>query len=57
MVDWCRDNNLILNIKKIKEMITDLRKKWPSHSPLISDNKSVEVVSSIKLLEVQLTDS
>ncbi|XP_048871844.1 fibroin heavy chain-like [Brienomyrus brachyistius] len=50
LVGWCRDNNLILNVEKTKEMIIGFRRNQPSHSALVIDNSVVEVVSSIKFL-------
>lgn len=46
LVDWCGVNSLSLNVEKTKELIIDFRREQPSHSPLITDNKPVEVVSN-----------
>ena len=54
LVDWCRENNLILNVDKTKEIIVDFRKKQSSHAPLLINN--MEVVNSTKLLGVHITD-
>ncbi len=57
LVDWCNTNNLLLNVEKTKEIIVDFRKKQHRHTPLIINNTVVEVVSSVKFLGVQITDS
>uniref|UniRef100_A0A3B5PZ90 Reverse transcriptase domain-containing protein n=1 Tax=Xiphophorus maculatus TaxID=8083 RepID=A0A3B5PZ90_XIPMA len=56
LVDWCRDNSLILNVDKTKEMIVDFRKNRPSHAPLLINSSAVEVVSSTKFLGVHITN-
>ena len=33
---WCQDNNLSLNVSKIKELIVDYRKRRPEQAPLTS---------------------
>lgn len=38
--------DLILNVEKTKEMNIDFRRTQPSHSPLSTDDRAVEVVSS-----------
>ncbi|TWW67176.1 hypothetical protein D4764_02G0002170 [Takifugu flavidus] len=48
LVDWCCENNLILNVEKTEELIIDFRRKQHSRPPLISNNKAVEEVSSTK---------
>ncbi|XP_038144350.1 uncharacterized protein LOC119785667 [Cyprinodon tularosa] len=57
LVDWCRGNNLILNVKKTKEIIIDFRKSRPTHTPLLINDSAVEVVSSTKFLGVHITDN
>lgn len=53
LVGWNRDNSLILNVDKTKEIIVDLWKIGSSHYPLHINNTAVEVVSSTKFLGVQ----
>ena len=53
---WCQDNNLSLNVNKIKEMIVDYRKKRTEHTPIIIDGASVEQVESLKYLGVHITN-
>lgn len=56
LVNWCKDNNLSLNITKTKEMIVDFRRTQVAHSPLHINGSIVERVSNIKFLGVHLTD-
>ncbi|KAM4532184.1 uncharacterized protein V3H82_026049 [Fundulus diaphanus] len=35
LVGWCRENSLILNVEKTKEIIVDFRKNQPHHAPLL----------------------
>lgn len=35
-MDWCCENNLILNVEKTEELIIDFRRKQHSRPPLIS---------------------
>lgn len=49
-MDWCCENNLT------GELIIDFRRKRHSHSPLIVNNKAVEVVSSTTFLGVHVSD-
>ena len=58
LTEWCRVNNLDLNIPKTKEMIIDFRRKnLVTPSPLIIDNKIVEQVSCFKLLGTILNNT
>uniref|UniRef100_A0A3Q3GZR9 Alkylated DNA repair protein AlkB homologue 8 N-terminal domain-containing protein n=1 Tax=Labrus bergylta TaxID=56723 RepID=A0A3Q3GZR9_9LABR len=57
LVDWCRTNNLTLNVDKTKEIIVDFRRRQPSHTPLLINGTAVERVSSTKFLGVQITDT
>ena len=54
---WCRDNNLVLNAEKTKEMIVDFRRSKPKHTPLCISNREVEKVENIKFLGVQISDN
>ena len=50
LVGWCKNNNLILNISKTKEMIIDFRnKKTPIH-PVFIDGAEVLQADSVKCL-------
>ncbi|XP_072770291.1 uncharacterized protein [Nerophis lumbriciformis] len=57
LVDWCRTNNLVLNLDKTKEIIVDFRKHQSSHAPLFINGTAVEMVSSTMFLGVQITDN
>lgn len=52
---WSRDNNLILNVTKTKEMILDLRRLKPSlHCPININGEKVEIVQSFKFTSVRM---
>ncbi|XP_061902944.1 SUMO-specific isopeptidase USPL1-like isoform X2 [Entelurus aequoreus] len=42
LVDWCRTNNLVLNVDKTKEIMVDFRKHQSSHTPLFITGTAVE---------------
>ena len=50
LVGWCKNNNLVLNISKMKEMIIDFRKKKTPIHPLVIDGTEVLQADSIKCL-------
>ena len=50
---WCQDNNLSLNVSKIKELIVDYRKR---RSPIHIDGAAVERDESFKFLGVHITN-
>ena len=55
IVDWCSKNNLLLNVKKTKEMIVDFRRnKNPIH-PIFINNEPVEQISNFKFLGTTVT--
>ncbi|KAI4892242.1 hypothetical protein NFI96_028208 [Prochilodus magdalenae] len=56
LTDWCRTNNLSLNIDKAKEMVVDFRRTRRDHSPLHIDGSTVEIVKSTKFLGVHLAE-
>ncbi|KAM4589335.1 uncharacterized protein V3H82_003465 [Fundulus diaphanus] len=41
LVGRCRDNSLILNVEKTKEIIVDFRKNRPHHAPLFINSSAV----------------
>ncbi|XP_062930019.1 PKc_LIMK_like_unk domain-containing protein isoform X1 [Mobula hypostoma] len=57
LTDWCRANNLSLNVNKTKEMVVDFRRTRSNHSPLNIDDDSVEIVRSTKFLGVHLAEN
>ena len=52
LVQWCEDNNLILNTTKTKELIIDYRKKAGQHLPISIKGQVVEWVSSFRFLGI-----
>ncbi|KAI4892091.1 hypothetical protein NFI96_003228, partial [Prochilodus magdalenae] len=56
LTDWCRTNNLSLNVDKAKEMVVDFRRTRCDHSPLYIDGSTVEIVKSTKFLGVHLAE-
>jgi hypothetical protein len=53
---WCQDNNLSLNVSKIKELIVDYRKRRAEHTPPHINRAVVERVESFKFLGVHITN-
>uniref|UniRef100_A0A8C1GTL4 Reverse transcriptase domain-containing protein n=1 Tax=Cyprinus carpio TaxID=7962 RepID=A0A8C1GTL4_CYPCA len=53
---WCSDNNLSLNMEKMKEIVVDFRRVHTQHSPLTINGAFVEKVSSTKFLGVHITE-
>ncbi|KAI4899020.1 hypothetical protein NFI96_007116 [Prochilodus magdalenae] len=56
LTDWCRTNNLSLNVDKTKEMVVDFRRTRRDHSPLHINGSTVEIVKSTKFLGVHLAE-
>ncbi|KAI4889498.1 hypothetical protein NFI96_008344 [Prochilodus magdalenae] len=56
LTDWCRTNNLSLNVDKTKEMVVDSRRTRRDHSPLHIDGSTVEIVTSTKFLGAHLAE-
>ncbi|KAK0154368.1 putative RNA-directed DNA polymerase from transposon BS [Merluccius polli] len=56
LAEWCRDNNLSLNVQKTKEIVVDFRRASTQHPPLTINGDAVERVSSTKFLGVHLTE-
>ena len=53
-VNWCQNNNLVLNVKKTKEMIFDFRKKRNDIVPLNILEENVDIVAEYKYLGVHI---
>ncbi|KAK3545178.1 hypothetical protein QTP70_001768 [Hemibagrus guttatus] len=53
---WCKDNNLSLNMEKMKEMVVDFRRAQSDHSPLNINGSNVKLVKSTKFLGVHLAE-
>ncbi|KAM9834826.1 uncharacterized protein ACBT44_014138 [Syngnathus typhle] len=56
LATWCRDNNLLLNVNKTKEIVDDFRKGQTQHLPLTIDGAVVERVSSTRFLGVHISE-
>ncbi|KAM9834861.1 protein ABHD18 isoform 1-T3 [Syngnathus typhle] len=56
LTTWCRDNNLLLNVDKTKEIVVDFRKGHTQHLPLTIDGAVVERVSSARFLGVHISE-
>lgn len=56
LVEWCRENDLILNMAKTKEIIVDYRRSRKiNHCPVYIVGEEVERVDTIKILGVHFT--
>ena len=53
---WFQDNNLSLNVIKIKTIVVDYRKKRTEHAPILIDGAAVEQIESFKFLGVHITN-
>ncbi|KAK3556718.1 hypothetical protein QTP70_015089, partial [Hemibagrus guttatus] len=53
---WCRENNLLLNTTKTKELIIDYRRKETDITPLYISGDCVERVADFRFLGVQIED-
>ncbi len=56
LAGWCRDNNLSLNVEKMKEIVVDFRRVHTQHAPLTINGATVERASSNKFLGVNITE-
>ncbi len=57
LVLWCDNNSLVLNIKKAKEIIVDIRKTGQyKHSPLSIGNEMMERVTDLTFLGVIVSE-
>uniref|UniRef100_A0A3P9KN81 Reverse transcriptase domain-containing protein n=1 Tax=Oryzias latipes TaxID=8090 RepID=A0A3P9KN81_ORYLA len=56
LTKWCRDNNLLLNVGKTKEIVVNFQRGNTQHLPLIIDGTAVERVSSTKFLGVHISE-
>ncbi len=52
LMQWCRGNNLCINVKKTKEIVVDFRRDRRPPPPLYIGGVAVEVVSSFRYLGV-----
>ncbi|KAG5271385.1 hypothetical protein AALO_G00179100 [Alosa alosa] len=56
LTTWCRDNNLLLNVSKTKEIVVDFRRGHTQHLPLTINGVVVERASSTKFLGVHISE-
>lgn len=56
LTTWCRNNNLLLNVSKTKEIVVDFRRGHTQHRSLTIDGAAVERVSSTKFLGVHISE-
>eukprot|EP00061_Rhincodon_typus_P014425 g41432.t1 len=54
---WCKDNNLSINVSKMKELIIDFRKRNGGHAPVCITGAEVEIVENVKFLGVTSTNN
>ncbi|KAM4739241.1 uncharacterized protein FYW61_003791 isoform 1-T1 [Anableps anableps] len=52
LMQWCRKNNLCINVKKTKEIVMDFRRDKRPLLPLYIGRAPVEVVSTYRYLAV-----
>ena len=50
---WCRENNLVFNAGKTKEMVIDFQRSQPVHAPLSISGRTAERMENIRFLRVQ----
>lgn len=55
LVDWCQNDNLSLNVQKTKDMVVNFRKSSTTHTPLHINGSAVEMVNSVKFLDVHIS--
>ena len=56
LVEWCTDNNLVLNTSKTKAIIVDFRRtRKTTPTPLHINGEEVESVNDIKFLGIHIT--
>ncbi len=56
LAGWCSEDNLSLNVEKMKEIVVDFRRVHTQHAPLTINGATVERVSSTKFLGVHITE-
>ncbi|KAF7653670.1 hypothetical protein LDENG_00080190 [Lucifuga dentata] len=56
LVDWCRANNLCINMGKTKEMVVDFRRRGHIPPPLFIGGAAVEMVSTFKYLDLHISN-
>ena len=56
VINWFKNNKMIVNPEKFQTIILDKQKHYYSNETIKFDNKTIETVSSVRLLHVQLDD-
>uniref|UniRef100_A0A6I8SKL5 Reverse transcriptase domain-containing protein n=1 Tax=Xenopus tropicalis TaxID=8364 RepID=A0A6I8SKL5_XENTR len=57
LTSWCRDNNLLLNVSKTKELIVDYRRlQGGGHTPIHIEGAEVERVSCFRFLGINISE-
>ena len=56
VINWFKNNKMIVNPEKFQVIILDKQKYDYSNETIEFDNKTIETVSSVRLLGVQLDD-
>ncbi len=56
LAEWCTENNLLPNIRKSNELITDFRKK-EAHSPVFTCFTSAPLMNSFRFLGISITNN
>ena len=54
--EWCKENYLVLNVQKTKEMIIDFRKRKTLLTPITIDSQVIERVNEYKYLGTIIDD-
>eukprot|EP00061_Rhincodon_typus_P013216 g39445.t1 len=57
LVAWFKDNNLSLNVSKMKELVIDFRKHGVGHAPTSIKGAEEQMVKSIKFLGVTIINN
>ena len=56
LVQWCDENNLLLNASKTKEIVVDFRKKSTHVPPLLINGEPIEKVETFKFLGTLISE-
>eukprot|EP00061_Rhincodon_typus_P012627 g38483.t1 len=57
LVAWCKDNNLSLNVSKMKELVIDFRTQGGGYTPIYINGAEVEMVGSVKFLGMTIANN
>ena len=56
VIEWCSENQLVLNASKTKEIVFDFRHRSLCQYPVFINNEAVELVDKYKYLGVMIDD-